>query len=190
MNEGAVTMSPTKSPKQLFPNFFTCQLLAIIQKERIIHLITSHAKNTDSRSLGALSNENLVKLKELSMIINYTNYYGSFPISQYTEIQDIYCHLKSNILSGSDFESIQSTLNELTLILQEETERKINHRDKTIGLILGVLGISGFISFIFDYFYVSKNQKFLDGLEFPFNLLPIVVFLLSFILIWRFISKN
>jgi hypothetical protein len=124
------------------------------------------------------------------MIINYTNYYGSFPISQYTEIQDIYCHLKSNILSGSDFESIQSTLNELTLILQEETERKINHRDKTIGLILGVLGISGFISFIFDYFYVSKNQKFLDGLEFPFNLLPIVVFLLSFILIWRFISKN
>jgi hypothetical protein len=72
----------------------------------------------------------------------------------------------------------------------EEAAKANSEREQRIGLILGVLGITGFISFIFDYLVVSKNQKFIDTLDFPFNALPLLLFSVVFIFIWKFLKTG
>ena len=72
----------------------------------------------------------------------------------------------------------------------EEADEANSERERRIGLILGVLGITGFISFIFDYLLISKNKKFIDTLDFPFNTLPFLLFLVTFIVIWKFLNTR
>ena len=189
MNEGAILMSPYKSPRQLFPNFFPVVLFVLLQKELISHLITSQTQLINLDSLNENSKFMLPKFKKLKDVIHLTNYYYSLPISQYSEIQEIYLHLKRN-LSSFDADHLLTCLNEYTSVIQEAAEKESSQREKNIGVFLGVLGITGFISFIFDYFFISKNQKLLDSLDFPLNLLPIFIFVISFYLIWRIINKN
>lgn len=188
MNEGAILMSPYKSPRQLFPNFFPVVLFVLLQKELIFHLITSQTQFINLDSLHQNSKFMLPKFKKLKDVIHLTNYYYSLPISQYTEIQEIYLHLKRN-LSSFDTDLLRN-ISELTSLIHEAAQKESSQREKNIGVFLGVLGVTGFISFIFDYFFISKNQKLLDLLDFPLNLLPIFIFFISFFVIWRIINKN
>jgi hypothetical protein len=189
MNEGAIVMSPYKSPRQLFPNFFPAIMLVLLQKELIHHLFASQSQIINLHSLIQNSKSMLNKFKKFRDVIHLTNYYFSLPISQYTEIQDVFIHLKRN-LSGFDADNLSTSISELTSVIQEAAEKESSQREKNIGVFLGVLGITGFISFIFDFFFISKNQKLLDSLDFPLNLLPIFIFVISFFLIWRVINKN
>jgi hypothetical protein len=189
MNEGVVLMSPYKTPRQLFPNYFPIVLLVLMQKELISHLFASQSQIINLKSLNENSKQMLDKIKHLRDVIHITNYYFSLPISQYSEIQDIFLHIKKN-LSGYDTDNLRTSLNELTLLVQESAERESNEREKNIGVFLGVLGITGGISFIFDYFFISTDKKLLDSLDYPFNLLPIITFLVSFFLIWRSLNKK
>jgi hypothetical protein len=72
----------------------------------------------------------------------------------------------------------------------EEAAKANSEREQRIGLRLGVLGITGFISFIFDYLVVSKNQKLIDTCDFPFNALPLLLFSVVFIFIWKFLKTG
>ena len=113
-----------------------------------------------------MSKEFVRNLKQIRKDINLSNYYVSLPISQYSEIQEIYNPSKRN--SGLN----DTAFNEGALLLMEEADEANSVPRGRIGLILGILGITGFISFIFDYLLISKNQKFIDTLDFPFNTLP------------------
>jgi hypothetical protein len=190
MSEGAILTSPYKSPKQLVSNFFTAQILALLQKERIIFLLSNQAKQMYNDSNGSISRQHINRLKEVRKVINLTSFFSSMPISQYSEIQEVYSHLKNNFLSGADFIEIKGSINEVSMLIQEEAEQESIDRERKIGLILGVLGITGFISFIFDYLIISKNQKLIDTLEFPLNALPFFLFLLTFVIIWRFLNTK
>ena len=128
-----------------------------------------------------MSKEFVRNLKQIRKDINLSNYYVSLPISQYSEIQEIYNPSKRN--SGLN----DTAFNEGALLLMEEANSEPRGR---IGLILGILGITGFISFIFDYLLISKNQKFIDTLDFPFNTLPFFLFLVTFIVILKFLNKR
>ena len=131
-----------------------------------------------------MSKEFVRNLKQIRKDINLSNYYVSLPISQYSEIQEIYNPSKRN--SGLN----DTTFNEGALLLMEEADEANSEPRGRIGLILGILGITGFISFIFDYLLISKNQKFIDTLDFPFNTLPFFLFLVTFIVILKFLNKR
>ena len=120
--------------------------------------------------------------------MNLSNYYVGVPISQYSEIQEVYNLTKLN--SGLNYAEVKEAFNDAAILLMEESEEINNEREKKIGLILGVLGITGFISFIFEYLLISKHQKFIDTLDFPFNTLPFFLFLITFVIVWRFLHKN
>ena len=120
-----------------------------------------------------MSKEFVRNLKQIRKDMNLSNYYVSLPISQYSEIQEIYNPSKRN--SGLN----DTTFNEGALLLMEEADEANSVPRGRIGLILGILGITGFISFIFDYLLISKNQKFIDTLDFPFNTLPFFLLLSS-----------
>ena len=131
-----------------------------------------------------MSKEFVRNLKQIRKDINLSNYYVSLPISQYSEIQEIYNPSKRN--SGLN----DTAFNEGALLLMEEADEANSEPRGRIGLILGILGITGFISFIFDYLLISKNQKFIDTLDFPFNTLPFFLFLVTFIVILKFLNKR
>ena len=131
-----------------------------------------------------MSKEFVRNLKQIRKDMNLSNYYVSLPISQYSEIQEIYNPSKRN--SGLN----DTTFNEGALLLMEEADEANSVPRGRIGLILGILGITGFISFIFDYLLISKNQKFIDTLDFPFNTLPFFLFLVTFIVILKFLNKR
>jgi hypothetical protein len=127
-------------------------------------------------------------LKQIGKDMNLPNYYVNLPISQYSEIQEIYNLTKIN--SGLNQTALKEAFNEAALLLMEEADEANSERERRIGLILGVLGITGFISFIFDYLLISKNKKFIDTLDFPFNTLPFLLFLVTFIVIWKFLNTR
>ena len=131
-----------------------------------------------------MSKEFVRNLKQIRKDMNLSNYYVSLPISQYSEIQEIYNPSKRN--SGLN----DTAFNEGALLLMEEADEANSEPRGRIGLILGILGITGFISFIFDYLLISKNQKFIDTLDFPFNTLPFFLFLVTFIVILKFLNKR
>lgn len=190
MSEGVVIASPYKSPRQLVSNFFAAQLLALFHKERTIFLLSHQAKKMYGANHGSLSDGNIKKLKSIRKVINLSTFFGGMPISQYSEIQEVYRHLKNNFFGGEDFIQIKESLNEVSLLIQEELEQEGIDRERKIGMILGVLGITGFISFIFDYLLISKNEKLIDTLDFPLNALPFFLFLITFVIIWRFLNKK
>ena len=188
MTEGLILTSAYKTPKMLVSNFFASQIITLFHK-RFVHIL--------SKGMGAayvsdvkLSNKLIESLKNMRSEINISNYYLSMPISQYSEIQEIYNLSKTNLFSETNQNTVKEALNEVTTLIMSQAEFENNERDRKFGLILGVLGITGFISFIFDYLVISKNQKLIDALEFPFNILPIFLFFIIFVLIWKFLNKG
>lgn len=190
LGEGVILMSPYKSPKQLFSNFFAAQLLTLIQKERASSLRNLSNRNLFTEVPGLMTKNSLIELKKFRKLISITKFYNSIPISQYSEIQEMFSQFKRNFFSESEFEDLNVALGEITNILQEEAERASNEREKNMGTILGIFSITGFISFLFDYFFVSSNEKLLDYLGFPFNLIPFVLFLISFYIFWKLFNKT
>ena len=91
-----------------------------------------------------MSKEFVRNLKQIRKDMNLSNYYVSLPISQYSEIQEIYNPSKRN--SGLN----DTAFNEGALLLMEEADEANSEPRGRIGLILGILGITGFISFIKD----------------------------------------
>lgn len=188
MAEGLILTSAYKTPKMLVSNFLASQIITLFHK-RFVHILS---KGMDGAyvSEGKISNTLVESLKNMRNEINICNYYLSMPISQYSEIQEIYNLTKTNFFSESNQNLVKEALNEVTTIIMRRAEDENNERDRKVGLILGVLGITGFISFIFDYLVISKNQKLIDALEFPFNSLPIFLFFIIFVIIWKFLNKS
>jgi hypothetical protein len=135
-----------------------------------------------------MSKEFVRSLKQIGKDMNLPNYYVNLPISQYSEIQEIYNPSKRN--SGLNDTASFTAFNKAALLLMEEADEANSEPRRRIGLILGVLGITGFISFIFDYLLIYKNQKFIDTLDFTFNTLPFFLFLVTFIVILKFLNKR
>ena len=189
MNEGAVIMSPYKSPKQLFPGFFPVFFLALIRRELVLHLVKKQAETMDIKNLLNNESRQIQMLNELRKKIYLSTFLTSLPISQYSEIQAIFRMMNHNF-SGDDLNELKMSLNEIITLIQEENDKESGDREKSISVFLGVLGITGAISFIFDYFFISKNEKILDSLEFPLNLMPLFIFILTFLFVWRFIRKK
>jgi hypothetical protein len=127
-------------------------------------------------------------LKQIRKDMNISSYYVGVPISQYSEVQEVYNLTKLN--SGLNYSEVKEAFNQAATLLMEEAAEESSERERRIGLILGVLGITGFISFIFDYLLISKNQKFIDTLDFPLNNLPFLLFIITFIFIWKFLNKK
>jgi hypothetical protein len=189
MNEGAIIMSPYKSPKQLFPGFFPAFFLALIRRELVLHLVKKQAETMDVKNLLNNESSQIQMLNELRKKIYLSTFLTSLPISQYSEIQSIFRMMNHNF-SGEDLIELKLSLNEIITLIQEENDKESGNREKSISVFLGVLGITGVISFIFDYFFISKNEKILDSLEFPLNLMPLFIFILTFLFVWRFIRKK
>ena len=186
MAEGIVLTSFEKTPKMLVSNFLATQIILLFHR-RFVHVISRFmVKNCLNHS--EMSKEFVRSLKQIRKDMNLSNYYVSLPISQYSEIQEIYNLTKIN--SGLNQTALKEALNENALLLLEEADEANSERERRIGLILGVLGITGFISFIFDYLLISKNKKFIDTLDFPFNTLPFLLFLVTFIVIWKFLNTR
>ena len=186
MTEGIVLTSPYKTPKELFSNFLATQIVFLFHR-RFEHIVSGFMEK------HSLSNSKITKsfikgLKQIRKDMNLSNYYVGVPISQYSEIQEVYNLTKLN--SGLNYAEVKEAFNDAAILLMEESEEINNEREKKIGLILGVLGITGFISFIFEYLLISKHQKFIDTLDFPFNTLPFFLFLIIFVIVWRFLHKN
>lgn len=186
MNEGIVLMSPYKSPKELVSNYLATQIVFLYHR-RFEHVVSGFMEK-HSLSSSKISKSFIKGLKQIRKDMNLSNYYVGVPISQYSEIQEVYNLTKLN--SGLNYVAVKEAFNEAAILLMEEAEEVSNERERKIGLILGVLGITGFISFVFDYLLISKNQKFIDTLDFPFNTLPFFLFLITFILIWKFLNKS
>ncbi len=189
MGEGTILMSPYKSPKELVANFFVSQLLALIQKERAMGIVSLQAVNLKSGYLGQIPKCGLDELRNFRKLISVTKFYNSMPVSQYTEIQDLFVHFKKNFFSGSQFDDFNTALNEITTIIQEEADKESSERERNIGMILGILSITGFISFLFDYLFISSNERLLDYLGFPLNLIPFILFLVTFYIFWKLFNR-
>jgi hypothetical protein len=187
MAEGSVIISPKdKSLKKLFIRFFPVHFLAIINKEIITHLISMLALKVNFSEIE-FTDTYLKDLKRLTCKINGYNFISVLPVSPYSEIEEIYYRLKSNLNSRSSGDSIGSTLNEITTLVQEETERLKQEREKKIGYFIGALGLTGLISYFFDYVYISNNEKLIDGIIYPLNLVPILLlFILFFVFLFIF----
>jgi hypothetical protein len=186
MAEGIVLSSFDKSPKMLVSNFLATQMILLYHR-RFEHVL-SRFMAMNSLDHGQVSKGFVKSLKQIRKEMNLSNFYVSLPISQYSEIQEIYNLTKIN--SGLNQAALNEAFNQAALLLMEEAAEANSEREQRIGLILGVLGITGFISFIFDYLVVSKNQKFIDTLDFPFNALPLLLFSIVFIFIWKFLKTG
>lgn len=186
MNEGIVLMSPYKTPNMLFSNFIATQIVYLFHR-RFEHVVSGFMEK-QTLSTRKVTQRFIKGLKQIRKDMNLSNYHVGVPISQYAEIQEVYNLTKMN--SGLNFVMMQNAFNDAATLLMEEAEENNSEREKKIGLILGVLGITGFISFIFDYLIISKNQKFIDTVDFPLNTLPFILFLITFVVVWKFLNKN
>lgn len=186
MNEGIVLMSPYKTPKELFSNYLATQIVFLFHR-RFEHIVSRFLEK-QSLSSRKISQSFIKGLKQIRKDMNLSNYFVGVPISQYSEIQEVYKLTKSN--SGLNYSEMKEAFNDAATLLMEEAEEINSEREKKIGLILGVLGITGFISFVFDYLLISKNKKFIDTLDFPFNTLPFFVFFITFVAVWKFLHRN
>lgn len=185
MNEGLVIMAKDKPPKDLIKNYFATQIIFLYHR-RFEHIVSSFMEK-ESDATNGISSSFIKKLKQIQKDFKFSNYFTNLPISQYSEIQEVYNLTKLN--SGLNHDGLKVAFNEAAELIVDEAEEARADRERNIGIILGVVGLTGLISFIFDYLYISKNQKFLDILDFPFNTLPFFLFFLIFIIIYRYLIK-
>lgn len=188
MAEGIVMMSAYKSPKELVSKFFAAHVLSLFPK-KLVHMLPLDI-GVGSSGDFRISSETVGSLKQARKEISLISYITSMPVSQDTDIQEVFTLGKSNFFSGGDHMAVKSALNDLNSILLEEAESADAERERKIALFIGVLGITGFISFLFDYLVIDKNRKLIDTLEFPYNALPFLLFLLIFIFIWNFLRRR
>ena len=186
MSEGIVLMSPYKSSKELVSNYLATQIIFLYHR-RFEHIVASFMEKNALTS-NRISNSFISGLKQIRKDMNLSNYYVGVPISQYSEIQEVYRLTKFN--SGLNYSDLQTAFNEAAKLLMEEAEEISSARERKIGLIFGVLGITGFISFVFDYLFISKNQKFIETLDFPLSMMPLILFFITFIFVWKFLNKR
>ena len=186
MNEGTILVSSNKSPKKLVSNFLATQIIFLYHR-RFEHIVSDFMGNQSLRN-SKISKSFIKGLKQIRKDMNISSYYVGVPISQYSEVQEVYNLTKLN--SGLNYSEVKEAFNQAATLLMEEAAEESSERERRIGLILGVLGITGFISFIFDYLLISKNQKFIDTLDFPLNNLPFLLFIITFIFIWKFLNKK
>jgi len=186
LNEGLVLTAREKTPLQLVKTHLATQIIFLYHR-RFEHIVASFMKNNISYSNGMASSY-IKGLNEIRRDWNISNFYVNLPISQYSEIQEVYNLTKLN--SGLNQATLKEAFGEAATFLMEEVDEARMERERQISLFLGVIGITGLISFIFDYLFISKNKKFIETIDFPFNTLPFLLFLLTFILIFKFLNKK
>ena len=101
MAEGIVLTSFEKTPKMLVSNFLATQIILLFHR-RFVHVISRFmVKNCLNHS--EMSKEFVRSLKQIRKDMNLSNYYVSLPISQYSEIQEIYNLTKINSGLNTNF---------------------------------------------------------------------------------------
>jgi hypothetical protein len=131
--------------------------------------------------------EGLRKLRKFFLLLKFTS---KLPISNYNEIERLREFYLNKFSSEVDFEKFSDSLEDLFEFLQDERDREDSSRDEKISLILALMGLTGFISFIFDYIFVNGDIRLIDYLKGPTTWFPILSFTIIAILFFPFIRKR
>jgi hypothetical protein len=154
------------------------QLLALDSDLRINPRLGIHSSNKI---------EGLRKLRKFFLLLKFTS---KLPISNYNEIERLREFYLNKFSSEVDFEKFSDSLEDLFEFLQDERDREDSSRDEKISLILALMGLTGFISFIFDYIFVNGDIRLIDYLKGPTTWFPILSFTIIAILFFPFIRKR
>jgi hypothetical protein len=139
---------------------------------------------------GIKNSDKIDSIRELRKYFLLIKFSSKVPISNYNEIEKMRAYFLQKFSSEIDFEMFSDSLEDLFAFLQDERDREDSSRNEKMSLILGVLGITGFISFIFDYIFVNGEVRLIDYLKGPTTWFPILTFFLVTVLFYPLIKKR
>jgi len=194
MNEGFVIFEKGLTANKLHEKYAPILYLSIITKlaftDISYRLLAFDSEIRINPRKGVKKSESIDNIRELRKYFLLIKFSSKVPISNYNEIEKLRAYFLQKFCSDIDFEMFSDSLEDLFAFLQDERDREDSNRNEKMSLILGVLGITGFISFIFDYIFVKGEVRLIDYLKGPTTWFPILSFFLVTVLFYPLIKKR
>jgi hypothetical protein len=194
MNEGFVIFEKGLTANKLHEKYAPILYLSIITKlaftDISYRLLAFESEIRINPRKGVKKSDSIDSIRELRKYFLLIKFSSKVPISNYNEIEKMRAYFLQKFCSDIDFEMFSDSLEDLFAFLQDERDREDSNRNEKMSLILGVLGITGFISFIFDYIFVKGEVRLIDYLNGPTTWLPILSFFLVTVLFYPLIKKR
>jgi hypothetical protein len=194
MNEGFVILEKGLTAQKLHEKYAPILYQGIITKlaftDISYRLLASESEIRINPRKGIKNSNKIDSIRELRKYFLLIKFSSKVPISNYNEIEKMRAYFLQKFSSEIDFEMFSDSLEDLFAFLQDERDREDSSRNEKMSLILGVLGITGFISFIFDYIFVNGEVRLIDYLKGPTTWFPILTFFLVTVLFYPLIKKR
>lgn len=194
MNEGFVIYEKGLTAQKLHEKYAPILYQSIITKlaftDISYRLLAFDSEIRINPRKGIKNSDSIDSIRELRKYFLLIKFSSKVPISNYNEIEKMRAYFLQKFCSDIDFEMFSDSLEDLFAFLQDERDREDSNRNEKMSLILGVLGITGFISFIFDYIFVKGEVRLIDYLKGPTTWFPILSFLLVTVLFYPLIKKR
>lgn len=180
MNEGLVLSEKNRSAKQLFSKYSPILFQSVFIKLGFTHvsyqLLASKSDLRINPRAGLYDSNKIEGLRDLRKTFLLLKFTSKIPISNYHEMEAFRAYLMKKFSSEIDFDDFSNSLEDLFEFLQDERDRESSERESKIGWLLGILGVTGFVSFIFDYVFVNGNVRLIDYLSGPTTWFPLLSF--------------
>lgn len=194
MNEGIILIEQAKSAAELKKKYAPIIFQSIFIKLGFMHVafqLSSIGSELRINSKSGLKNSsNIEKLKDIHRMFLLLKLSSKVPKSHYDEIEHLRLYYIKQFSSNIDFEAFSDSLEDLFEFLQDQRDRESSDRENKIGWILGVLGVTGFVSFIFDYVFVNGNIRLIDYLRGPYTFFPLVSFIFIIAILYQLNQKK
>ena len=180
MNEGLILSEKNKSAQQLLSKYSPILFQSVFIKLGFTHvsyqLLASKSDLRINPRAGLYDSNKIEGLRELRKIFLLLKFTSKIPISNYHEMEAFRAYLMKKFSSEIDFDDFSNSLEDLFEFLQDERDRESSERESKIGWLLGILGVTGFVSFVFDYVFVNGNVRLIDYLSGPSTWFPLLSF--------------
>ena len=177
MNEGLILGGKNESAQQLLSKYSPILYQSVFIKLGFTD-VSYKLSNSDLRinPRASLDPKKIKRLRELRKMFLLLRFSMKISLSHVHEIELLRAFLMKNFSTVSDFDELTTALEDLFDFLEDERDRESSERDSKIGWLLGILGVTGFVSFIFDYVFVNGNVRLIDYLSGPTTWFPLLSF--------------
>lgn len=187
MNEGLILSEKNRSAQQLLSKYSPILYQSVFIKLGFTD-VSYKLSNSDLRinpRASLFDPQKIKRLRELRKMFLLLRFSMKISLSHYQEIELLRAYLMKNFSTVSDFDELTTALEDLFDFLEDERDRESSEREGKIGWLLGVLGVTGFVSFIFDYVFVNGNVRLIDYLSGPTTWFPLLSFFAVIALLYK-----
>jgi hypothetical protein len=178
MNEGLILSEKNRSAQQLLSKYSPILYQSVFIKlgfTDVSHKLSNSDLRINPRA-SLFDPKKIKRLRELRKMFLLLRFSMKISLSHYHEIELLRAYFMKNFSTVSDFDELTTALEDLFDFLEDERDRESSERESKIGWLLGILGVTGFVSFVFDYVFVNGNVRLIDYLSGPTTWFPLLSF--------------